>query len=143
MELGATVCLPRNPLCSACPVAVHCAASEAGTQSQLPVKLRRLRAVRIDSTLLRIERRGRVLMWRRPEGRMAGFWELPSASQVPVAKAGPVIGTFRHSITHHSYRVQVVRASLDRAPSGFRWLALQEIDEHPLSTMSRKALQFC
>src|ERR1051325_9770915 len=41
MELGATVCLPRNPLCLVCPVAACCRAREEGTAAQLPVKLRK------------------------------------------------------------------------------------------------------
>ena len=37
MELGATVCLPRNPLCLVCPLALECAARQEGTVAQLPV----------------------------------------------------------------------------------------------------------
>jgi len=33
MELGATICLPREPLCGECPVASHCAARRAGRQA--------------------------------------------------------------------------------------------------------------
>ena len=33
MELGATVCAPRNPKCSACPVAAHCVGLELQTAS--------------------------------------------------------------------------------------------------------------
>lgn len=144
MELGATVCLPRNPLCAACPVADDCGASKAGTQLQLPVKLRPRGAVRIESTLLLIERRGQILMWRRPAdaGRMAGFWELPSAGQLTVSEQGPAIGTFRHSITHHAYHVQVVVGSVEGTPAGFRWLSVKRLGDYPLSTMSRKALRF-
>jgi A/G-specific adenine glycosylase len=144
MELGATVCLPRDPLCLLCPAAAECAARAAGTAGSLPVKLRRTEAAHIASTLLLIEKKGDLLMWQRPETspRMAGFWELPDLEQLPGAKAGATLGSFRHTITHHHYRFEVVRASISRTPKGFRWLSRQELEVQPLSTISRKALRF-
>ena len=44
MELGATVCVPREPRCPACPVAAFCRAQMEGTARELPVKGRRARA---------------------------------------------------------------------------------------------------
>ena len=69
MELGATICLPRNPLCLLCPVAGDCQAREQGRQAELPVKLQRIEPVRIRATLLAIERAGRILLWRAGRGR--------------------------------------------------------------------------
>jgi len=42
MELGATVCLPRNPKCATCPIAADCLARRHGTQDRLPVRRRPL-----------------------------------------------------------------------------------------------------
>ena len=56
MELGATVCLPRNPLCLVCPLAACCRGREEGTAAQLPVKLRRTVTVDLERTLLVIRR---------------------------------------------------------------------------------------
>ncbi|MDQ3072118.1 MAG: A/G-specific adenine glycosylase [Bacteroidota bacterium] len=39
MELGATICLPRNPLCEKCPVIDHCEAYRREIENELPVKL--------------------------------------------------------------------------------------------------------
>ena len=44
MELGATVCIPRNPRCGQCPVARFCAAHAEGTEQELPVKLKKAAA---------------------------------------------------------------------------------------------------
>ena len=49
MELGATICLPRNPLCLLCPVSADCQARAQGKQSQLPVKLKRTQPVRVEA----------------------------------------------------------------------------------------------
>jgi len=39
MELGATVCLPRTPSCSVCPVREYCRAHRLGIQNRLPVRI--------------------------------------------------------------------------------------------------------
>ena len=146
MELGATVCLPRNPQCGACPVARCCEARAGGTAGQLPVKLRRQPAVRLEEVLLLLASRGRVLLRQRESHvrRMAGFWDLPAASDLPRARLGAAIGEFRHTITHHHYRLTLVRASASPPVPGkppFRWFPHQELAEIPLSTVARKGLR--
>jgi A/G-specific adenine glycosylase len=146
MELGATVCVPRKPLCGECPISAACQAHHAGTVAQLPVKLRRMEPVEVRATLLVVERAGRVLLRRREAsvGRMAGFWELPSPEQIPGAKAGSALGEFRHSITHHRYRITVARAKAEKPPATdgeFAWMDVSKLQNVPLSTTARKALK--
>jgi len=109
MELGATICLPRNPLCLLCPVSADCQARAQGNQSQLPVKLRRIEPVRIEARLLVIERAGKMLLWKRgrESRRLNGFWELPTVEELPGAKEQQTLGSFRHSITNHNYTFTV------------------------------------
>jgi A/G-specific adenine glycosylase len=146
MELGATVCLPRNPQCGGCPLAACCEASRRGTAGQLPVKLRRQEPVRLEGSLLVVRSRGRVLLRQREEQsrRMAGFWDLPTTEELPQARIGRALGEVRHTITHHHYRFDVVAASAARPPAGgpvFRWFHPAELVEIPLSTIARKGLQ--
>jgi A/G-specific adenine glycosylase len=146
MELGATVCLPRNPQCGTCPIAPHCRARAAGTAAQLPVKLRKQEPVQIASVLLVVRNRGRILLRRREASarRMAGFWELPEPAHAPGARTGKRYGTFRHTITHHHYTFEVVAAKwtapLTSGGGDFAWFTLSELPEIPLSTTARKAL---
>lgn len=146
MELGATVCLPANPLCRECPIRGGCLALQAGTVSQLPVKLRKTVPVAIAAVLLLLRRGGRVLLRQKEAGarRMAGFWELPSPEELPGARPGKSFGEFRHTITHHHYTFSVLAASLHpawRPPREFRWFAAAELAGIPLSTTARKALK--
>ena len=144
MELGATVCLPRDPLCLLCPVAEECVGRAAGTAATLPVKLRRAEPVRVDGTVLIIEKKGKLLMWQRPvtASRMAGFWELPDLEKLPGAEVGEPLGSFRHTITHHNYTFEVAGASISKPPKGFHWLSKEQREQLPLSTIARKALRF-
>jgi A/G-specific adenine glycosylase len=142
MELGATICLPRNPLCLLCPVSAGCQARIQGTQAQLPVKLKRMEPVKIAATLLLVERAGNILLWRRgaDSPRLKGFWELPSAEELPGARKQEMLGSFRHSITNHNYTFTVVRATVKRAASRFCWMEQSQLERVPLSTTARKAL---
>lgn len=154
MELGATVCLARNPLCLVCPLASLCRAREEGAVSRLPVKPRKREPVRLSGKLLVARRRGRVLLRltgppERParpgtnSGRMAGFWDLPTPAHLPLAGTRAAIGEFRHSITHHRYTFTVsgVGKIPDALGPAFRWFQPYEIERIPLSTTARKALR--
>jgi A/G-specific adenine glycosylase len=143
MELGATVCLPKQPQCLLCPVRNHCAAAARGTQNQLPVKLRKARAVRTVRTLLIVCKNGTYLVWQRPfDARiLAGLWELPEPEHVPDASMGELIGTFRHSITVNDYTFRVCRANVACVSPSMRWLSAEDLNCVPLSTTTRKALR--
>ncbi len=81
MELGATVCTPRTPRCPTCPVRSHCAAHRLGTVRERPLRKPRRPPRRVDyAAAVAIDRAGRVLLVRRPEGGLlGGMWEFPTA----------------------------------------------------------------
>jgi len=142
MELGAIVCLPREPQCPLCPVSTGCAAKALQRQRGFPVKARKQRGVAVEKTVLIVEQNGSLLLWQRPgdSTRMAGFWELPDASQLPGADFGPCLGEVRHGIAVNSYRIRVCRAQAGVVPNGFVWIAKSNLPHLPLSTIARKAL---
>jgi A/G-specific adenine glycosylase len=142
MELGATVCLPKQPRCMECPLERHCVARELGIQNELPVKSIRPGVKRVEKELLVVEKAGKILAWQRTaeNPRLAGFWELPEPAQLAGAKLGSRIGQFRHTIVNTNYVCHVFRASLSPIPAGFHWLVRSKIDEIPLSTTAKKAL---
>lgn len=81
MELGACVCTPRSPQCSACPVRDCCRAFALGTQAALPVrKAKKARRVEMRTVFL-LDAHGKLALRKRPaEGLLAGMWELPAAA---------------------------------------------------------------
>ncbi|MCX6625625.1 MAG: NUDIX domain-containing protein [Acidobacteria bacterium] len=143
MELGATLCQPRDPQCLLCPVRDFCEAHRAGRQQDLPVKSKRAVQRKILRTVYIVERGGCLLLWQRGEdsAKLAGFWELPEAEHAPEARVGERVGAFRHTIVNHDYRFEVWRAEVVGTPVGCQWIDFETVRKAPLSTASRKALR--
>ena len=137
MELGATVCLPRDPLCAECPISGECQARRLGIQKELPQRKKRV-MVRREHTLLVIRRKGRILLT--PSPRVSGFWELPEV--FTGVRLGPKLGDFRHAITNSQYYFEVREARITTRPRTCQWWDEQKLVEIPLSTPTKKALRY-
>ncbi|MBT8462935.1 MAG: A/G-specific adenine glycosylase [Gemmatimonadetes bacterium] len=78
MDLGSSICVPRNPECKACPVAVGCLALANGTIASRPERPRRRPIPHHDVAAALVWRGPRLLIARRPEaGLLGGLWEFP------------------------------------------------------------------
>ena len=139
MELGATVCLPRRPLCLSCPVQPWCL-----TRGEHPVTSRRpLVARSLAYGLAERESGGGVevlLTQRSPaESLMPGMWELPPALLPGNAK--PIL-TLRHAITVSNYTVSIYRYNEGEARSlPGHWTQLTDLPGLPLTGLARKVLK--
>jgi A/G-specific adenine glycosylase len=147
MELGATLCLPRQPHCDLCPVRRFCA-----TRGPLPRRASPARKS-AEVTYGLACRAGRVFLVRRDDRQslMPGMWELPQLPKGNVKPDGaphrPSLGscgtpdfTLRHSITVTDYTVHIWRIKTARA-SGGRWFPLQQAAALPLTGLARRVLR--
>jgi len=146
MELGATICVPKDPDCGRCPIEPWCEGRARGLARELPIKTAKAASRRVERSLLVVMRNGNLLLWQRPPDAaiLSGFWELPEPHQLLKAKLGAALHEFKHSITNHIYHFQVFRASVGRwepqMDAEWRWVPLAELGGIPLSTTTRKAL---
>jgi len=141
MELGATVCLPREPRCLACPIRQWCATQGEVLRTEV---LATRKQKRIWCALAR--RDGQVRLVQRPKtaSLMAGMWELPQWADDPHASAHAMLWrTFRHSITITDYTVHVLRQSGRNSTSGARgkWIAIDKVPHLPITGLTRKILK--
>ena len=155
MELGATVCLPRDPRCESCPVNGVCDARDRGQERALPELPPRPTPLNVELEVFLVEEAGRVLMRRRGEGgRMAGLWELPTrelSSGAPLLfpadldltlLAREEVGELRHSITRHRITARVQRATYGggELPQGWAWLEQHQREGLGVTGLTSKAL---
>jgi A/G-specific adenine glycosylase len=134
MELGAVVCLPREPQCLLCPVSHHCA-----TRGELPTR-EKLSCQRKREICYAFDCRGdSILMVRRAKDArlMPGMWEFP---EIADANGTSAWLNLRHSITVTDYIVRVVRATISDHPDG-QWVRKSKLDSLPLTGLTRKILR--
>ena len=164
MELGATLCTPRKPACPRCPARGVCAARASGDPESLPVNGSRPRVRGMEAVAAWIERRGRALLVRRPEGGLlGGLWDLPGAELTPAERPAAGLrralrelvglevgrprrlGVVEHVFTHRRLRLHVYRCD-DAAGrvrlAGFdahRWVSSPT--SLPSGNVTRKAIE--
>jgi A/G-specific adenine glycosylase len=134
MELGATVCLPRQPQCLLCPVSEFCVArGELESAAMRP----RQRKRKILFGLAR--RNGHILLVQRDktESLMPGMWELPA---LPAHAPAKRLLSLRHSITVTDYQVDVIEIASPEEGIG-RWIVRSRLASLPLTGLARKILQ--
>jgi A/G-specific adenine glycosylase len=112
MELGATVCLPRSPLCLVCPVQSVCGASAKGLVDVLPEPKARMRKQTMQLSVALVRRKDETLFARRHDrGLFGGLWELPAVAQLGAAtKIGKKLATVQRTLTHRELTIDVYSA---------------------------------
>jgi A/G-specific adenine glycosylase len=84
MELGALVCLPRNPECAQCPLESFCISRQLRIVDQRPVPGAPPEILQRTAALGVLVKDGHVLVQKRPpSGLMAGLWEFPGGKLEP------------------------------------------------------------
>ncbi len=158
MDLGATLCTPRNPACGICPWMADCAARKAGSAEGLPAKLEKPeRPTRRGIAFWAVRKDGAVLIRRRPEaGLLGGMMEIPSTqwrpepwdsadatAEAPVKAEWRLLpGLVRHTFTHFHLELSVMagRAGVGAMAPGL-WCPLDKLSDHALPTVMRKVIK--
>jgi A/G-specific adenine glycosylase len=161
MDLGATVCTPRNPGCVICPLLEGCLGRARGIAEELPRRAPRSdKPTRRGLAFVLMRRDGAVLLRKRPaRGLLGGMDEVPSSAwregelsvadalrEVPVPANWKVLeGGIRHTFTHFHLELTIARAvaatsGLARLAPGTDWVTVDRMAERALPTVMRKVI---
>jgi len=147
MDLGATICTPRNPACGICPVIAHCQARAAGIAADLPAKPpKKPKPVRHGFAYVARRTDGAWLLERRPDKGLLGGtlgwpgsdWSDNPAPAPPVEAAWAELGEVRHTFTHFHLRLRVFAATVAQSAPG-AFIPADDFDPNHLPTLMRKA----
>lgn len=149
MELGAVVCLPRDPKCGECPVARSCDARRSGDPSRYPEAARRPE-LRSATEVLLLARRGRSIYLEKTQTASGTTWSLPRATTREAAKQlgfdirpSDPLTSFRHRTYAEDLRIEVRAATRARGnrPTMGRWFDPDALDGLPLRAPTLKAIK--
>lgn len=147
MELGAIICVPKNPKCLICPVSKECVAFQTQTVEQYPQVSKKTKPKSIYATISMIQHptQDKILIQKRgDEGRFAGMWEFPTEETSDKQNTKNSIGSFTHILTHRTIHADVVfkkSTKKFKAAKNQKWISWNEIKEYPFSKMQLKALE--
>jgi A/G-specific adenine glycosylase len=166
MELGATVCLPKNPLCLICPLKQNCGAQKTGKQNLYPPRKQKIPSTKIEVSAAVILRRNKIYIQKRKAGGlMGGLWEFPggkfesgeSAEQCLTREIKEEIGVALHideklmTVKHSYTRFRVtLHVFLCRIHSGrvsptqceeWEWVKREELDTYPFPAANVKIIK--
>lgn len=162
MDLGALICLPKNPRCSSCPIQGSCEAFRLGLQAERPLRKERKPLPHVLVTAGIMQRNGKLLLGRRAEGRLlGGLWEFPGGKCEPqeslqeclrrewqeelgvTVEPGECIGIYQHAYTHYSITLHAFELlSMRGEPrakehSELRWVEPGQLDSFPMGKVDR------
>jgi A/G-specific adenine glycosylase len=140
MELGATVCLPRQPLCLICPLQKGCRGRDRA--GEFPVKSRTAQVKRAE--VVAILKKGKSFYCEQvPEGKpWHGLWRFPDFDPARMER-GKAIARIKYGITKYSVTMEAVSAKWKlRAPATGRYLTAEEMQAIAFAAPHRKLIQF-
>ena len=167
MELGATMCKPRNPQCHICPVGDLCLAFQKGLQEVLPVMKKRkpLPHKEITAAVIR-DNRGRLLIVQRPnQGLLGGLWKFPGGmretdetlqqglrrqvrEELGVGiKVREALASVDHAYTHFRITLHAFQCARQNGKpraigcDKYQWVKIDSLGDFPFSRADRKVIE--
>jgi A/G-specific adenine glycosylase len=138
MELGATICTPRNPKCLFCPVTEQCKAFQKGKVDRFPSpKVKKEVPQRHKYALISIKDEAIWLRQRNETEMLSGLWGFVLVDKQPRGKCLPTVS---HAYTHFRLTVTPVLTTISKKTEG-RFVALTDLDKLALSTLDYKVLE--
>ena len=156
MDLGATICTPRNPACGLCPLMGQCIGRKTGLAESLPRKTpKKAKPTRTGIAFVAVRSDGAILLDRRPQtGLLGGMMEVPGSEWAEnfvvsdAVKHAPVdavwydVSDALHSFTHFHLRLAVKRADVPMTAKPIRghWISAEDALTQALPTVMKKVL---
>jgi A/G-specific adenine glycosylase len=151
MDLGATICAPRQTLCMVCPMQTRCLGTRAGNPLAFPVPAEKpVRATRYGHAYVMRDTAGDIYLRRRPpKGLLAKMTEVPGSDWGPKSDPShPACANWRHAgqvvhvFTHFRLELEVWTATVspDSTFADGWWASPDSLDEEALPSLYRKVL---
>jgi A/G-specific adenine glycosylase len=162
MELGALICIPKNPSCSSCPLQTACLAYKHQLQHDRPVRRSKKPPPHYQVAAGIIKKDHLVLLAKRPQkGLLGGLWEFPGGTQerdesLPDTlireiheeldleiEVGEFVGTYSHAYTHYrvTLHAYICKPLTQEVKLNYHtqacWVSIEDLDGYPMGKLDR------
>ena len=157
MDLGATVCIPKKPICANCPWSGSCEANQSGDPGRWPVPNPKSPKVKRFGFVFWVQHpNGSILLQKRPDrGILGGMTEILGSQwstkpllastiqkHAPIASANwsPVPTKVLHTFSHFDLELSIYMTSSTTQPEGTFWCPLANLSSQPFPSLMKKVL---
>ena len=157
MDIGATICKPKTPICASCPLSGQCEAEAKGMAKDLPVRLpKKDRPTRKGIIFWLSNGKGEILLRRRPEkGLLGGMMELPSSdwsedkralenilNEAPENIVWQILpGKVKHTFTHFNLELEIATGQcLNPESMTGIWCEISNFSKYALPSVMKKVV---
>jgi len=142
MDLGATVCTPKNPACDKCPVQKFCASKGLSELDQIPMHKQTLKKVFNGYVYIVKNKKGEILIRKRTEkGLLSGLYEFIWSETPIFDKAIQTDKFVSHIFTHINMTLQICELESDLSQSDGFFVAPQNLNQYAFSTLMKKVIK--
>lgn len=141
MELGALICIPKNPRCNICPISHLCKAYQEKTMYKLPIKKKKTKQKEENITVFLLIYKGKIAIRKREEkGLLASLFEFPNKMEIletneikklfqtEKIKKGK---SYKHTFTHKIWNMQSYQITLKEKPKEkYIWVSYKKLKEN-------------
>ena len=168
MELGATVCTPRNPLCACCPLKFGCKAFKLNKPEEFPKRLpKRPKPRKYMAAAVILRDGGECLILRRPNrGLLPNLWEFPNVEITGKSNSGRLlketlyknmniritvgkkIADVHHAYTHFSVTASTFLCRVEKggvmleAKQKLKWISAKRLSGYPFPKVHKPVVDF-
>ena len=167
MELGATICLPKNPKCTGCPVSKKCKAFQTDDPLKYPLKAQKKKIphITVGAAVITNKQGDILIAQRRSEDMLGGLWEFPGGKQEPeesiescikrelqeelgiITEIGEFLVLVKHAYSHFTMDMYTHWATIKSGTpktiecQDFKWIKPSELRKFPYSKADLKIIE--
>lgn len=157
MDLGATICTPKDPLCNHCPLCRICEGKASGNPERYPSKGMKKNIPHVVALAAVIQKDGKVLLnQRHPKGLLGGLWEFPnwkieekrrlrlrlrnciSKEMKMKVEVKEFIGTFKQTYSHFKLALHIFNCEATHGRGKGKWIYPRNLHLLPMSRIHRR-----
>jgi len=142
MDLGATVCTPKNPICNACPVQKFCKSKNLPDIQQIPARKKILKKNMCGYVYVINNKKGEIYIRKRTEkGLLNGLYEFVWSENKLFENAKETKNVVKHVFTHINMSLQICEIEMEKPEFGGFFVMPQDLSQYAFSTLMQKVIK--